>query len=368
MKIESERDIPNIHTRMSIGLKYTPEIVKQIHAKHPNKRFFRAVKAAECIVEKSGVPTIANNGKGANKATNTPAVKPNTWYVPIQTLTLDGTYVHNVNFTMSKQLFAGGAKVQPTFTPETAKYITVSMRKLNDEDLATSMYPKNKHADLLKQNDECIEMLNFIADELYALLDDMRINHADYGANKPKDEIHSFCQEVIKNVTTGQETQLTNPIYRFRVDIDRQSRQLGRGFTTGGQWQFNPIVYDAKKKDKKGSPMAATVDNPETKTSEPLTAANCQHYLTYMSLFSADFSARQAIIFKDGLSAPINIHKAYVYSHPRRQNTVAVPDDLDEFVREDVRPDNVEDIDSDALVIDDATQIHTAGVPDPLQA
>lgn len=330
--------------------KYTPELVAQIRNKFPDKPFFRAPTAAECISRVNNLPPIRDNGKyGANGKV---VAKANTWYIPIQALGLDGKYYLGARFSVVKQLLGSSVKPQPTATFETSKHVQLLLKKITEEDLTKTIYQPSKYAELLEHNTACIEMLNYISFELGKLLEQMVKSPGDYNADKPAESIHLFCQSSRLDSLTREEVELENYLYRLRVEVDPATKQLGRQFNMDGKSKFEYAVFDAKRKDSRGFPLPAAIEDPETKETAVLTSVTCPNYLNYMSLFSAEFAIRQVVMFKNGISAPVTIYKSFFYSHPRIKGVSAVPDDFDDFVIEEQQSVNVADVDSDAIAID----------------
>jgi hypothetical protein len=277
-------------------------------------------------------------------ATKTINKKPQvqTHYVPFKCKNLTGKYDPlQVKFT--KQIAASGAKLPYNKTYDDASHVQVTFKKLTSDDLDSSDYPENKREELLKLNEEFINVLDLIANEYESLVKREVIPECNKAKGRFKwikndaKSVHSFRQthrkagdeenqEAQESDENGEQSDkktdehsgkiaLQTPMYRIRLRAEKNTNKIGYTYNN----KFIPTVYDMKKTTQESTASGKLIKVIAKVMSGgrlvDLDIKNVRHFVTYLSLAGGIITFESICISSQGISLLCHFKELILWRH-----------------------------------------------------
>lgn len=250
-----------------------------------------------------------------NKNSGTP-----TSYIPITFKNVAGKQQY-LSLKFVRQLITSNAKLPAKTTLDTARYLTVSYRKLKLDDLKDTEYPEDKKEGLLSSNEEFVKALDIIAEEYITCVKEDVLKHKAKGFSVGNRKITNFKQDRRKpnDDEEGDEEDgkvAMEPIYRIRLPIDQESKKVGRKMEKGHMY----IVFDMRKSEAEakltGKPKRDVIAKVMYKGKPiDLTLSNAKHFVSFMSLTSGIINFESICLSSQGISFLCNYRALHVWRH-----------------------------------------------------
>lgn len=269
----------------------------------------------------------------------------NTKYIPVSFKRETGEY-KRLCLKLVKQITSSNIKL-PAKAGENPKNLLVSYRKMEDEDLKKSDYPKEKWDDLKKANTEFIDALNIIADEYDKVANSLTENtqwflehdFSNSDINNFRQTVRKLNKQEIQNMKKGKKVScrvaLEHPIFRFKVPINSETKEIG---TKDKDGVHKYIIFDIRKNsNKKGKykPVVAKVLVGRDKKGRPiysnLNINNAKHFVTFLSLTAGTIDFDSVCVSSFGVSLLNRFKDLHVWPHKPMKIETINEDDVSEM-------------------------------------
>jgi len=237
-----------------------------------------------------------------------------------------------LNVKFERQVLMSKAKNPPALEDgEKPKWMQVTFRKLNTEDLNTTEYDKANYQKLIEMNNEFIECLDLIANEYERLCRDEILSETNEKFALPgnKTDINSFRQTSRKeSERSNKRVKLDDPLYRVRLRVDAHTQRLARTPSAkSNSTELIDYIFDAKKLDAQKKQLRASNPNAVVPTklparivsgnrSEELTTENAGQFISMYSLVSGVVRFESVNLHSQGISMPPVVQELYIWRHP----------------------------------------------------
>jgi len=248
-----------------------------------------------------------------------------------------------------KVICCSSAKIPAKKDAETAKYLQIVFRYMDNDDLSKTDYQKEKWPILQKSQEEFVKAMKILNEEYVKLIkkevESRKGCARQYRQGKTifqfeqtmrkrtKDELEALLNDAIddeedEDVDADDDlVPLDYPMYRIRLNIDfYNTKKFGYMTKKNG---FKYTVYDGRKRREKRF-VPARIKQPDG-TLEELTAHNAHEFITYASLSAGVIQFREVCFSGSGISAFISFNQLHIYKHNRVINDSIDDKDFDEM-------------------------------------
>ena len=291
----------------------------------------------------------ANLNKVRDLKTLDPKSRYDTTYIPLEFKHLTGA-IPKFQIKFGEQLLASSAKApQGSDSEGIPKHLSLSFMKLKREEIEGGDYvPKKrdtpeaqeKENERLKSNidrymvnnDKFLRVLDIINLSYKKVCEGLKKQSKSLKFRIKKDRnqkditVFSIKQTTRLDRDTNEDIDLENPIYRLKIPVYKKDGRIG-------VWSnyynlFKPVVFDARKMNKKNGfkPVAAKVK--VSGKSRDLDVTNASSFITYKSLIGGHIQFECIVASKFGLSLNNGFYDLYVYRHKSKvaQSTMSAED------------------------------------------
>lgn len=282
-----------------------------------------------------------------------------TYYIPIKGRNIAGKQIPlSIKFT--KQVLCSNAKIAYGVELKDAKDVRVSFRTITKDDLSKTDYNEEQYDELVESNNEFIKVLDAIADEYLAIVNNELLTYKGEKIAKkdlkPK-EIYCFRQSHRDKSDSSEQTDDTGkvplecPIFRIRINANPANKKLGFYSEKTGHiytvYDTKKSMHDAAVKTKETGkkvapkPVVAKIKSPDGKFQD-LTVSNAKHFITYMSLTGGTIQFESICLSKSGVSLLCKFRDLYVWRHKPMKISTLNEDDIDAYARIGTGADDVD--------------------------
>jgi hypothetical protein len=275
-----------------------------------------------------------------------------TTYIPLEFKHLTGA-IPKFKIKFGEQIMASSAKVpQGTDEDKTPKHLSLSFMKLTREEIEGGDYvAKKKDSPELQEkenkrmksnidryitnNDKFLRVLDIIDKSYKKVCADLEKQSKTFKFKLKKDRnmstikvftIKQSTRADKENLNNDDGIPLENPIYRLKIPVYQKDGRIG--IWSSYYNLFKPIVFDARKMNKKNGykPIAAKVK--VSGKLRDLDVTNASSFITYKSLIGGHIQFECIVSSKFGLSLNNGFYDLYVYRHKAQsaQSTMSAED------------------------------------------
>jgi hypothetical protein len=291
----------------------------------------------------------ANLNNVRDLKTLNPKSKYDTTYIPLEFKHLTGI-IPKFKIKFGEQLIASSAKApQGSDSEGIPKHLSLSFMKLNREEIEGGDYvPKNKDTPeeqkkeevrlkanidrYMENNTKFLKVLDIINLSYKSVCADLEKQSKTLKFRIRKDRnqkditIFSIKQNTRLDRDTNEDVNLKNPIYRLKIPVYKKDGRIG-------VWSnyynlFKPIVFDARKMNKKNGYKPVSAKVKVSGKSRDLDVNNASSFITYKSLIGGHIQFECIVASKFGLSLNNGFYDLYVYRHKAKvaQSTMSAED------------------------------------------
>ena len=281
-----------------------------------------------------------------------PKSKYDTTYIPLLFKHVNGKTM-KVKIKFIEQMIASGAKVpQGSDEGGIAKYLNISFKKLQQEEIEGGDYvPKKKDSDekqekenkriannitrYMTYNDKFIKVLDIIDKSYKNVCDELKASEKSLDFRLKKDRkqtdiiVYSMKQTSRVDKDTNEETLLEIPIHRLKIGVCKNEEHKGKiGIWSNWHKEFKPTVFDARKMTKKNNYQPVPAKVKVAGKLRDLDVSNTSSFIVYKSLIGGTISFESIVASKFGLSLSNSFNELYVFRHKAKmvQQVIAKED------------------------------------------
>jgi hypothetical protein len=309
-----------------------------------------------------------------------------TTYIPLEFKHLTGV-IPKFKIKFGEQIMASSAKVpQGSDDGKTPKHLSLSFMKLKREEIEGGDYvakkkdsPESQEKEnkrmtsnidrYLENNDKFLRVLDIIDMSYKKVCADLEKQSKTFKFKLKKDRnmrnikvftIKQSTRADKENLNNDEGIPLENPIYRLKIPVYQKDGRIG--IWSSYYNLFKPIVFDARKMNKKNGykPIAAKVK--VSGKSRDLDVTNASSFITYKSLIGGHIQFECIVSSKFGLSLNNGFYDLYVYRHKAQsaQSTMSAED----IMQMRGGDESDEESESDVELIDDENNKSDEGEDD----
>jgi hypothetical protein len=303
--------------------------------------------------EKFGCVLVSDPKNANDLREKNPKSKYDVTYIPVLFRHINGK---NIPMTLkfNEQLISANVKNPSSDEDDIPKNLNISFSKMPREAVEGGDYvPKKRDTDeaqekedarvsgnidrYLSNNEDWIKILNILADSYKEVCEDLISRQSEFKfkirKNRKSKEIPiiEFRQVSREDKTTGEDIELENPIFRFKLGVCKnrdQSEYDGRiGYYSKYYSKFVHTVYDARKMNSKNNyakvPAMVKIGNKK----RHIDFRNASSFISFKSLVGGTWQFRSICASKSGLSPDNNFKELYVYRHKAKMTSQALSND-----------------------------------------
>lgn len=265
-----------------------------------------------------------------------------TYYVGINCKTLDDKLAR-LDLKIINQIIASNGKISSYKTEENADSISISFKKMKDDDYALSDYKQNQIKILKDNNEKLIKAFDIIDEEFRSFVTKHILKNAGGKYKVANKTVGSFKQSMVeaKNIKpedieklkeskqiiekNGKDYKyMDNPLYRTQIRGDKTTKKLGY---FNKQKKFIYTVHDSRKFGK-NPPVPTQAQVKEGNKFVDLSVTNAKNFITYLSTVSGNIYFDSAVLSKNSITIGVNATELYVNPHKKLQMNALADDDI----------------------------------------